>query len=126
MEMIQELLDCLAEMDFYGFDEDFVNELLDSRDSEGFDGEWSRVYREIESRKNPSVYTEASEEEQQDICRQAFMTVEEHVPGELSEYVSDDFGLIYDSFVLGYRDAWLDKLIAAYRSKNIPAGELHE
>ena len=100
MEMIQELLDCLAEMDFNGFDEDFVNELLDNRDIEDFDGEWSRVYREIESRKNPSVYTEASEEEQQDIRRQAFMTVEEHVPGELSEYVSDDFGLIYDSFVL--------------------------
>ena len=52
------------------------------------------------------------------------MIIEENIDSELSEYVSDDFGLIYDSLVLNYKDEWLNKLITAYKNKKIPAGEL--
>ncbi|EES49427.1 hypothetical protein NE172_16715 [Clostridium botulinum] len=39
-------------------------------------------------------------------------------------YVSDDFGLIYDSLIVNYKDEWLNKFIREYKNRRIPAGEL--
>lgn len=124
MDLMNELLDCLNSIDYDTFDEDYLNELLDSRDSAPFDTEWCRVNEEIEALKNAQSYTGENEEEQDKIREKAFMIIEENIEGELSEYVSDDFGLIYDSLVLNYEDEWLNKLITAYENKKIPAGEL--
>ena len=124
MDLMNELLKCLNSIDYNIFDEDYLNELLDSRDSAPFDTEWCRVDEEIEALKNTQSYTDKNEEEQGNIREKAFMIIEENIDGELSEYVSDDFGLIYDSLVLNYEDEWLNKLITAYRNKKIPAGEL--
>ena len=124
MDLMNELLKCLNSIDYNIFDEDYLNELLDSRDSAPFDTEWCRVDEEIEVLKNAQSYTGENEEEQDKIREKAFMIIEENIEGELSEYVSDDFGLIYDSLVLNYKDEWLNKLITAYKNKKIPAGEL--
>ena len=124
MDLINELLNCLNSIDYDTFGEDYLNELLDSRDSAPFDTEWCRVDEEIEALKNTQSYTGKNEEEQGKIREKAFMIIEENIDGELSEYVSDDFGLIYDSLVLNYKDEWISKLITAYKNKKIPAGEL--
>ena len=124
MEFINELLNCLRNIDYSTFDEDYINELLDSRDSAPFDTEWCRVEKEIEALKDDQNYTDETEEEQSKIREEAFLIMEQNAGGELSDYVSDDFGLIYDSLVLNYRDEWLEKLIREYKSKRIPAGEL--
>lgn len=50
------------------------------------------------------------------------MIMKENTESELSDYVSDDFGLIYDSLILNYKDEWLDKLITVYKNKKIPFG----
>ena len=124
MDLMNELLKCLNSIDYNIFDEDYLNELLDSRDSAPFDTEWCRVDEEIEALKNTQSYTDKNEEEQGNIREKAFMIIEENIDGELSEYVSDDFGLIYDSLVLNYKDEWLNKLITAYKNKKIPTGAL--
>lgn len=124
MDLMNELLNCLNSIDYDIFDEDYLDELLDTRDSAPFDTEWCRVDEEIEALKNTQCYTDKNEEEQGKIREKAFMIIEENIDGELSEYVSDDFGLIYDSLVLNYKDEWLNKLITAYKNKKIPAGEL--
>ncbi|MCM1541348.1 MAG: hypothetical protein NC121_08805 [Blautia sp.] len=124
MQLMDELLDCLGGIDYSVFDEDSVNELLDSRDSAPFDTEWCRVQKEMEALKNERNDTDEIKGEQGKIREKAFLIVEQNIGGELSEYVSDDFGLIYDSIVLNYRDEWLDKLIGEYRNKRIPAGKL--
>ena len=124
MDLINELLKSLNSIQYNIFDENYLNELLDSRDSDLFDTEWCRVNEEIEALKNTQSYTDKNEEEQGKIREKAFMIIEENIDGELSEYVSDDFGLIYDSLVLNYNDEWLNKLITAYRNKKIPAGKL--
>lgn len=121
---MNELLNCLNSIDHDIFDEDTLNELLDSRDSPPFDREWCRVDEEIKALKDTQSYTDENEEEQSKIREKAFMIIEENTKSELSDYVSDDFGLIYDSLVLNYKDQWLNKLIAAYKNKKIPAGEL--
>ena len=124
MDLMNGLLNCLNSIDYDVFDEDYLNELLDSRDSAPFDTEWCRVDEEIEALKNMQSYTGENEKEQSRIREKAFRIIEENIESELSEYVSDDFGLIYDSLVLNYKDQWLNKLIAAYQNKKIPAGEL--
>lgn len=124
MELMAELLECLKNIDYDGFDEEDLDELLDRRDCAPFDTEWCRVNEEIEALKNDKNYTEEIEEEQGEIRERAFMIVEQAIESELAEYVSDDFGLIYDSLVLHYQDEWLQKLIESYKNKTIPAGEL--
>lgn len=121
MDFMNELIDCLNNIDYDSFDEDFLNELLDSRDSAPFDTEWCRVAEEISALKNDQNYTAEKEEEQDKIREKAFMIIEQNIEGELADYVSDDFGLIYDSLVLDYRDEWLDKMIAEYKNGKIPA-----
>ncbi len=124
MDLINGLLSALSDIDYSVFDEDAINELLDSRDSGSFDAEWCRVSAEIELLKNDRNYTPKIEARQSKIREKAFMTVERNIQSELSEYVSDDFGLICDSIVLNYKDEWLDKLIESYKNKKIPSGEL--
>lgn len=124
MNFMNELLNCLSGIDYDTFDEDYLNELLDSRDSVPFDTEWCRVNEEIKALKNAQGYSDENEEEQGKIREKAFMIIEENTESELADYVSDDFGLIYDSLVLNYKDEWLNKVIEAYKNKKIPAGEL--
>lgn len=104
MDLMNELLNCLNSIDFDTFDEDYLNELLDSRDSAPFNTEWCRVDEEIKALKNNRNYTDEIKKEQGKIREEAFMIIEQNIESELSGYVSDDFGLIYDSLVLNYKD----------------------
>ncbi|MDE6054490.1 MAG: hypothetical protein K2G55_12165 [Lachnospiraceae bacterium] len=124
MDFMNELINCLKNIDYEAFDEDCLNELLDCRDSAPFDTEWCRVNAEIDALKNDQNYTVENEEEQDEIREKAFMIIEQNIESELADYVSDDFGLIYDSLVLNYKDEWLDTLIEEYKNGKIPAGEL--
>lgn len=125
MNSIDELFHCLIDMDYSIFDEDYINQLLDSRDIAPFDTEWCRVSQEIEALKNIQNYTSQNKNEQEKVREKAFMIITENTPdSELSAYISDDFGLIYDSLIVSYQDPWLDKLILAYKNKTILTGEL--
>lgn len=124
MDLINELMNCLSNIDYTILDEDYINKLLDSRDSTPFDTEWRRVDKEIKALKNDQNYTNEIKTAQGKIREKAFVIIAQNAGSELSAYVSDDFGLIYDSLVLNYKDEWLDKLIEKYKSKSVPAGEL--
>ena len=126
MELMERLLESLKSMDCSGFDEERIESILDDRDNDPFDSEWCRVYDEINKLKNSEVYTKDNEKEYLDFSRRAFEIIENGVEKceELSCYAADDFGLIYDSLVLGFKDEWLDKLTASYMNGNFPHGEL--
>lgn len=124
MDLIDELIECLNSIDYSIFDEDFINGLLDCRDRDVFDTEWCRVDREISALKNEQSYSDEIKRAQDEIRKKSFMIIEHNIGSELSDYVSDDFGLIYDSLVLSYQDKWLNKLIEQYKNKKIPVGEL--
>lgn len=122
--MIKTLLDSLRSLDIISYTEDDINDILDGRDSDDFDSEWCRVDSEIEEFKNADNYTSLNEKEHDDICKEAFFIIENKLSSELSDYVSDDFGLIYDSIVVGYHDPWLSGLIGSYQKLRIPSGDL--
>lgn len=124
MELINKLLEALEAIDYTDFDEEYIDDILDNRDNDPFDSEWCRVNDDIENLKTDENYTKKNEEEFFEISQRAFKILSNNGCGELSAYVSDDFGMIYDSVVLGYSDEWLDKLISTYQNKSIPRGEL--
>lgn len=122
MKEIEILLDCIRNIDYSQFDEDTINEILDSRDCESFDSEWCRVNSEISKMKNQYNYT--FQNQQNNVRKEAFFIIENNVGSELADYVSDDFGLIFDGMAVGYKDKWFSKLTDAYRNGKIPCGNL--
>lgn len=97
-----------------------LDELLVGRKDLLFDSEWIRVYDEIKELKNRTTITDNMK-----IREKAFLIVyEKSLSDDLAAYVSDDFGLIFDSIILNYKDEWLDKLIKCYEQLYIPSGIL--
>lgn len=116
------LIKVLEQVNFDTLD---IDELLDNRDAAVFDVEWIRVYDAIESLKNLVNYPEAEKETNAKIREQVFRMLYEFTSdSDLAGYVSDDFGLISDAKLLGYKDLWLDKLVACYEKGIIPSGIL--
>lgn len=124
MDTLEKILKTLETVDYSIFTEEYIDNILDNRDNDPFDSEWCRVCDEIENLKNHDNYTKSNESEFLEISQKAFKILESNNCGELSSYVSDDFGLIYDSIILNYKDEWLDKLINTYENGKIPTGEL--
>ena len=110
--------------DWRNFTEKVMNSIK-SKDIEVFDTEWIRVYKAVESMKNAENYPEAEKENNTKIREQVFRKLYEFTnDSDLAGYVSDDFGLISDARLLGYKDLWLDELIACYEKGIIPRGSL--
>lgn len=112
-----ELLDSLSKINFAGLD---IDDFLEQRDSEPFDGEWMRVYQAVEALKRDKVVDDTREIEK----KAYIMAYEKSEDDELAGYISDDFGLIANSKLLGYSDEWLEKLISCYANGTIPCGKL--
>lgn len=54
LDLMKELMNCLNHIDYSIFDEDYINELLDSRDNAPFDTEWlSKVIEEFQNKRIP-------------------------------------------------------------------------
>ena len=97
-----------------------LDELLVGREDMLFDSEWIRVYDEIKELKNRTTITDNMK-----IREKVFLIVyEKLLSDDLAAYVSDDFGLIFDSIILNYKDEWLDKFIKCYEQLHIPSGIL--
>ncbi len=119
---MNELIGLLKQIEFGTLD---IDDLLDKRDAEVFDAEWIRVYNAVESLKSVEDYSEMEKKINSEVREQVFkMIYELSNDGDLAGYVSDDFGLIADAELLGYRDSWLDKLISCYKNKTIPCGSI--
>lgn len=116
------LIGLLKQIDFSTLD---IDELLDNRDAAVFDAEWIRVYNAVESLKNVENYSYIEKNRNSEVREQVFRIIYElSNAGDLAGYVSDDFGLIADAELLGYKDSWLDKLRSCYENKTIPCGRL--
>ncbi len=120
--IMEQLLNSITDEMFLNLDSD---KLLDSRDCDPFDSNWVQADNDIEKLKSEKGYSDIQKNENKDYCKKAFMKVcAVHTSCELAEYISDDFGLIYDSLQVGYTSPWLSKLINSYLEHKIPSGDL--
>ena len=116
-QQMTKLLDTLKTIHLETLD---IDDFLEQRECESFDGEWVRVYQAVEELKKGNAIEDSRELE-----KIAYLTIyEKSEDDDLAGYISDDFGLIADSKKLGYSDEWLDKLISCYEDAKLPCGIL--
>ncbi len=120
--LIDKLLDSMTSEMFVNLD---IDKILKERDSDPFDSNWTKTYKDIERLKIEKGYSD-EQIEGNDICRKKtfFKACDVYSYTELTGYISDDFGLIYDSIQLDYKSPWLEKLIACYLENRVPTGDL--
>ncbi|WP_051542089.1 hypothetical protein [Clostridium lundense] len=107
------------------FDSINCDSILDLRDCELFDSKWINLYNYIEQMKLKKEYSETTRYSCEEYRRKVFLQVYDlSHNSDLAAYISDDFGLIFDSLQLGITTPWLDKLIQLYLISKIPCGSL--
>ncbi|NFH70898.1 hypothetical protein FDC35_11205 [Clostridium botulinum] len=119
--IVKELLEKLNESMFKNRDFD---EILDLRDSDLFDKEWIRIYTAIEEKKKTKGYSKEDKQLSDEYRKKAYLKVYDLCKNDsLAAYISDDFGVICDSELVGYVDNWLKSLIETYTYSKIPCGD---
>lgn len=114
------MIELLSKINNINFEELDIDEFLNKRDIEPFDSNWVRVYQIIEELKKGRTIDST-----RDIEKKVYIIVYEQTGNnELAGYISDDFGLIADSKILGYTEEWLEKLISCYENSLLPCGVL--
>ena len=110
--MLNKLISALTPKMFENID---IDSILDKRDSSPFDTNWVREFEEIEKLKAKVQISDNTE-----IRKLVFMKCYEMGAKELAEYISDDFGLIFDSIELQYKSEFIDKLCDDYLNYRMP------
>lgn len=87
-----------------------MDELLDKRDKIKFEKQWLRVFNEVSNKHL-----------QWDGLKDVFIRLsgitQQH---EITDYIGDDFDLIFRAESIGYKDAFLDKMILQYKAGKFP------
>ena len=114
------MIELLNKLNNINYEELDIDEFLNKRDIEPFDSNWVRVYQIIEELKKGRTIDST-----RDIEKKVYIIVYEQTGNnELAGYISDDFGLIANSKILGYTEEWLEKLISCYENSLLPCGVL--
>ncbi len=126
LESLKTLLQANHTLTFQNFDEETMDEMLDSRDSSDFENDWVRVFREIELREKlkPLQSGDLAELEAiREIAYKKTFSATQH--SEHASYVADDFDLIGKSLFLDFRDEWLNSLFLSYLQGIFPHAKLN-
>lgn len=113
--IVTNLLEKLNESMFESVD---LDEILDLRDSDPFDGEWNCVYKAIEEQKKIKGYSDENKHLTDEYRRSAYLRVYNLCSNDdLAAYISD-------SELISYTDSWLEALTKIYANSKIPCGEI--
>ncbi len=119
LQNLKELLENGQIIHFGKMSDEEIAEMLDSRDQEDFEGEWLRVFHELEDQ------AEFQDSDIEKIREIAFKkTFEATNNDEFSGYVADDFELIAKSLQIGFDDEWLNALFLSYLQGIFPHSKL--
>ena len=99
--------------------QDSLDDLFDSRDSDPFESEWLRVNEVVEQSQLES--NDAVDALRESAFKRAFAITKSP---DACGYISEDVGLIADAVRAGVADPWLASLTAGYVSGELPHGEL--
>ena len=115
LEKLETLLHENQMLSLKKFDDATIAEMLDSRDSEDFENDWMRVFREIELREKLKPLTSENLAKIEKIREISYKkTFDSTQNSELAAYVADDFELIAKSLFLDFNNEWLNTLFLCY------------
>ncbi len=119
---MEDLIRALGHINFYLADAD---EIFTGRKTNAFDNERIRTFLEVEMLKDIRTYTEEHRKKRHKVHDKVYRQIYETTgDSELAECVADDFCLLYDGQVVGYKDKWFTKFRNCYAASVIPAGQL--
>lgn len=119
LQNLKELLENGQIIHFGKMSEEEIAAMLDSRDREDFEGEWLRVFNELEDQAD---FQDANIEKIREAAYKKSFEATNH--SELAAYVADDFELIAKSLEIGYNDEWLNSLFLSYLQGVFPHSKL--
>ena len=98
-----------------------LDEILNERCLEAFDGQCQRVFRELETHTRNAAIPEDELSAVNDVREIAYRTALAFSQSpELATAICDDFELMGASLAAGYSDPWLNALWLSYRNGVIP------
>lgn len=109
LDNLKELLANGQIIHFGKMPEEAIAEMLDSREREDFEGEWLRVFHELEDQ---AVFPDSAITEIREIAYKKSFEATNH--SELAAFVADDFELFAKSLFIGFDDEWLNALFLSY------------
>ena len=119
---MEELIKALGHINFYLADAD---EIFAGRKENVFDSERIRIFVEVEMLKDIRTYTEDHKKKRYKIHDKVYRQIYESTgDSDLAECVADDYCLLCDGQVVGYKDKWFTKFKNCYAASVIPSGQL--
>lgn len=102
-----------------------VNDFLDERDEDPFDGDWVNAFNEVK-KQFETLHPERSAIDKIDKIRElAFRSAfSGSNSSDLAGYVSDDFELISKAIVINSDNKWVTTLLDIYLGGGFPSGKL--
>ena len=98
-------------LNFTNLDNETIDEILDSRDSNEFESDWLKVSQTLEKKRFSADNVAAIENIRQIAYKKTFDSTNH---SELAAYVADDFEMIAKSLLADYNDEWLNVLFLSY------------
>lgn len=110
-----------------GVDDDFVNDLLDNRDSDPFDSQWviaDGVLEEYKKSLNSTAVVELNRFSAMIGKKYYSMAIKKTHSSDLAGYVSDDFRLICETLACSIGNTFVFSLVGTYLAGGIPKNGL--
>ncbi|PHS04349.1 MAG: hypothetical protein COA78_16790 [Blastopirellula sp.] len=98
-----------------------LDSILDQRDEKVFEQPWLECSERIEAAWNLKAPDGATQELMDQVRKESFLAVSRATSQhEIASYVSDDFGLISKSILLGINDTYANGLFEVYCQGKLP------
>jgi hypothetical protein len=106
------------------FDQQRINTLLDSRDSEWFEAEWLRCDKEVDQRAKSSPLLQEQVKQIDKLREEAYKAAYRSTGNpEIAACVSEDFALLASARIVGFTDSFLERLLGKYSAGHMPGGK---
>lgn len=114
---IDKIIDNIKKFDYSTIN---VDDFLDNRDTELFETEWLKIYKQVDNLEIPEEVRKKSDT----LRKEVFLTIDEKIGvSELSEYISDDIELLIFADYLGIESEWFRRFVYLYENGELPTGE---
>ncbi len=106
------------------YEEDEFDNILDQRDDESFSDIWMKAYDEVKLLSEQKNIDKTFSDQLREAVFKKVLGITNI--SDLASYLSDDFGLIYDSVMVQFSSNWINALWNKYKSNELPYGNFTE
>lgn len=106
------------------YTEDDFDMILDERDEDVFSDRWMEIFNIVKEKVSEKGIDKTVSSNLREKVFKLVFSLTNH--SDLSSYISDDFGLIFQSIEVKHTDYWLNSLWLEYKNGTLPYKDLVE